>query len=114
MKSDIHPPFYKDATVTCTSCRAVFKIPGTVQKVHIEVCSNCHPVYTGKFRGVLTSGRVERFKKRIEFARSAPQKVEKKKKLSPEEKLERKLEIKRVEKKARKESKKKKSAKLTP
>ncbi len=109
MKSDIHPPFYKDATVTCTSCGAIFKIPGTAQKIHTEVCSNCHPVYTGKFRGVLTSGRVERFKKRIETAKAAPAKVEKKRKLSPEEKLERKLEVKRVEKAKKTPKKKKKS-----
>ena len=107
MQKGIHPEFYKSAKVTCTSCKAVFLIPGTVKEQHIEICSNCHPVYTGEFRGVLTSGRVEKFQKRLAAAKLSPPKAARKMKLTPEEKLERKLEVKRVEKKAKKESKKK-------
>ena len=111
MKQGVHPEFYKSAKVTCTSCKAVFLIPGTVKEQHIEICSNCHPVYTGEFRGVLTSGRVEKFQKRLAAATlrqaQGKSKAWKKMKLTPEEKLERKLEVKRAEKKTKKESKKK-------
>ena len=100
MKKAIHPEFHLNAKVTCTSCGTVFAIGGTVKEQQTEICSNCHPVYTGKHRGVMTSGRVERFKKRLATAAQAPAKPEKKKKLSSEEKLEKKLAVKREEKKA--------------
>lgn len=100
MKPGIHPEFYAHAKITCTACGAIFTIPSTVKEIHIEVCSNCHPIYTGKHRGALTSGRVERFRKRLAAAAKAPPKTAKHKKLSPEEKLEKKLEIKRIEKAA--------------
>lgn len=103
MKPGIHPTFYQNAKITCTACGAVFTIPGTVKEIHTEVCSNCHPVYTGKHRGALISGRVERFQKKLAAAAKAPPKIAKHKKLSPEEKLERKLEIKRLEKEAKAE-----------
>ena len=96
MKKAIHPEFHKDAKVTCTSCKTVFKIPSTVKEQQIEICSSCHPIYTGKFRGIMTSGRVERFQKKLAVAKAAPAKPEKKRKATPEEKLERKLEVKRV------------------
>ena len=102
MKKGIHPEFHKAAKVTCTSCKAVFLIPGTVKEQHIEICSNCHPVYTGEFRGVLTSGRVEKFQKRLAAAKLSPPKAAKKMKLTPEEKLEKKLEAKKVVKEAAK------------
>ena len=98
MKKAIHPEFHLNAKVTCTSCGTVFAIGGTVKEQQTEICSNCHPVYTGKHRGVMTSGRVERFKKRLATAAQAPAKPEKKKKLSSEEKLEKKLAVKREEK----------------
>lgn len=107
MKPDIHPTFYESAKITCTACGAVFTIPGTVKEMHTEVCSNCHPIYTGKHRGAMASGRVERFQKKLAAAAKAPPKTAKHKKLTPEEKLERKLEIKRAEK-GKKAAKKKK------
>ncbi|HLD07947.1 MAG TPA: 50S ribosomal protein L31 [Candidatus Peribacterales bacterium] len=104
MKADIHPKVYADATVTCTACGAVFKIPGTMKDVQIEICSNCHPIYTGKFRAIMSSGQVDKFKKKMAAASKA--KVEakpSKRKLSEEDKLRKKLE----EAKAEKEEKKK-------
>jgi large subunit ribosomal protein L31 len=95
MKPAIHPDFHLDATVTCTACGAVFHIPSTVKQQHIEICSNCHPVYTGKYRGAVSSGRVERFQKKLARAKELPAKTPKKRRLTPEEKLERKLEEKR-------------------
>ncbi|MEM0912110.1 MAG: 50S ribosomal protein L31 [Pseudomonadota bacterium] len=64
MKQDIHPE-YNDITATC-SCGNVMKIRSTMKKdVNLDVCSACHPFYTGKQRNVDTGGRVDKFKKRF-------------------------------------------------
>ena len=63
MKADIHPN-YKEIQVTC-SCGNVFATRSTMNKaLHIEVCSACHPFYTGKQKIVDTAGRVERFRQK--------------------------------------------------
>ena len=60
MKTDIHP-HYHDVNVTC-SCGNTFKTASTLARnLHIEVCSACHPFYTGKQKVVDTAGRIERF-----------------------------------------------------
>lgn len=81
---------HQGAKVTCTSCKAVFTIPSTKKEIQIEICSNCHPVYTGKYRGVTSSGRVERFQKKMASAKKTEDKP-KKRKLTPEEKVEKKV-----------------------
>src|SRR4029077_13846382 len=58
MKTDIHPE-YVEATVTCT-CGNTFKTRSTKGDLHVEICSNCHPFYTGKQKLVDTGGRVDR------------------------------------------------------
>jgi large subunit ribosomal protein L31 len=64
MKADIHPK-YEDITATC-SCGNVIKTRSTVcENIHLEVCSQCHPFYTGKQKLVDTAGRIERFNKRF-------------------------------------------------
>jgi len=62
MRKDIHPKYYKDAKITC-SCGAVFKVGSTQKDLEIEICSQCHPFFTGKKKVVDTAGRVDRFKK---------------------------------------------------
>jgi large subunit ribosomal protein L31 len=63
MKADIHPN-YADITVTC-SCGHVFETRSTLGKaLHVEVCSACHPFYTGKQKIVDTAGRVEKFRQK--------------------------------------------------
>ena len=63
MKAGIHPD-YQEVTVTC-SCGNSFMTRSTAEKeVHIEVCSACHPFYTGKQKITDTGGRVERFRRR--------------------------------------------------
>ena len=62
MKQDIHPD-YKEATVVC-ACGNTFQTMSTVGEVHTDICSVCHPFYTGKQRLVDTAGRVDRFKKK--------------------------------------------------
>jgi len=64
MKTGIHPD-YVTATVKC-SCGNEFETRATVPALHVEICSNCHPFYTGKQKLVDTGGRVERFQKRYE------------------------------------------------
>ncbi len=63
MKSDIHPD-YQEIEVTC-SCGSVFKTRSTMKKpLHVEVCSACHPFYTGKQKIIDTAGRVEKFNRK--------------------------------------------------
>ena len=63
MKADIHPA-YSEITVTC-SCGNTFKTSSTAGKdLHIEVCSQCHPFYTGKQKTVDSGGRVDKFRKK--------------------------------------------------
>ncbi len=62
MKNDIHPE-YVEARVTCT-CGNNFVTRSTKKDLHVEICSNCHPFYTGKQKLVDTGGRVERFQRR--------------------------------------------------
>lgn len=70
MKSDIHPD-YADVKVTC-SCGNVFTTRSTLKKpLHIEVCSACHPFYTGKQKIIDTAGRVEKFNKKYSMYKSA-------------------------------------------
>ena len=62
MKADIHP-HYAEAHVRC-SCGNDFTTRSTKPDLHVEVCSNCHPFYTGKQKLIDTGGRVERFRRR--------------------------------------------------
>ncbi|MCD6230791.1 MAG: 50S ribosomal protein L31 [Dehalococcoidia bacterium] len=66
MKSKIHPKYYDDAQVTCL-CGNTFVTGSTKPEIRVEVCSRCHPFYTGEHRIVDTLGRVERFKKRYQM-----------------------------------------------
>ena len=63
MKEKIHPTYYPDAQVTC-ACGNTFTIGSTRKEVKVELCSKCHPFYTGERRLVDTGGRVERFQRR--------------------------------------------------
>ncbi|HBP00861.1 MAG: 50S ribosomal protein L31 [Candidatus Moranbacteria bacterium GW2011_GWE1_49_15] len=65
MKKNIHPKFYEEATITC-SCGAVLTTGATQKEMHVEICSQCHPFYTGKKKTLDTTGRVDRFKKLAE------------------------------------------------
>ncbi len=63
MKKGIHPDYY-DCTVTC-SCGNSFKTKSTKKELKVEICSNCHPFYTGKQKLIDSGGRVDRFQKRL-------------------------------------------------
>jgi len=66
MKAKIHPKYYQDAKVTC-SCGNTFTIGSTKKTLKVELCSKCHPFFTGEHRMVDTAGRVERFKQRYKI-----------------------------------------------
>jgi large subunit ribosomal protein L31 len=61
MKSGIHPKTF-ETTVHCNGCNTTFTTRTTVEAISVEICSNCHPFYTGKQKLVDTAGRVDRFK----------------------------------------------------
>ena len=63
MKDGIHPE-YKPTTVRC-ACGATYETSSTKQDIRVDICSNCHPFFTGKQKLVDTGGRVDRFKKRF-------------------------------------------------
>ena len=65
MKEGIHPTYYTDAIFTCGSCGTTWRAGSTKKEVHLDVCSNCHPFFTGTQRIVDTAGQVERFTKRL-------------------------------------------------
>ncbi len=62
MKEGIHPE-YKPVTISC-ACGNVIETHSTVEKIHVEICSNCHPFFTGKQKLMDAAGRVEKFKKK--------------------------------------------------
>jgi large subunit ribosomal protein L31 len=87
MKKDIHPKWYPNCQVTC-SCGNTFTVGATVPKIHVEICSRCHPFFTGEMKYVDTLGRVERFQKKQALAKAYQQKLtqklqKKKKKKKP-------------------------------
>lgn len=61
MKAKIHPKWYGEAKVTC-ACGNTFTVGATVPEIQVEVCSECHPFYTGQMKFVDTAGRVDAFK----------------------------------------------------
>ena len=71
MKEAIHPE-YVQAHVRCT-CGNEFRTRSTKPELHVEICSNCHPFYTGRQKLIDTGGRVERFKRRQAAAAKAQQ-----------------------------------------
>lgn len=68
MKKDIHP-VYKEADITC-ACGNVIKTRSTSGHINIEICSVCHPFFTGKQKLIDTAGRVDKFKARMEKAKA--------------------------------------------
>jgi len=64
MKPDIHPK-YAETTVTC-ACGNVVEVGSTKKDIRVEICSKCHPFFTGKQKLIDTAGRIERFRKKYE------------------------------------------------
>ncbi len=68
MKAEIHPKYNTDTKVTC-ACGNSFDVGSTIEKIEVEVCSACHPFYTGTEKVIDTAGRVEKFKARMAKAK---------------------------------------------
>lgn len=97
MKKDIHPHYFENAKVTC-ACGATFSVGSTQENIHVEICSQCHPFFTGKEKLVDTAGRVDKFRARMEAAKkyqaAKEPNNEKKKEQTDKKKSNKKLEIK--------------------
>lgn len=65
MKKDIHPQAHPQATIRC-GCGHTFTIASTIPQMEVEICSHCHPSYTGAKKIVDTAGRVEKFRARLQ------------------------------------------------
>lgn len=86
MKKDLHPKYYPEAKVTC-ACGNEFTVGSSQPELEVEVCSACHPFYTGQSRFIDTEGRVEKFeRKRKEAEAEAKREAEKKRKEEEERK----------------------------
>lgn len=77
MKAKIHPKYYKDLKITC-SCGNVIIAGSTKENVHTEICSACHPFYTGQQKLIDTAGRVDKFLARVKKAQAMKEKEVKK------------------------------------
>ncbi|MBU1167143.1 50S ribosomal protein L31 [Patescibacteria group bacterium] len=89
MKKKIHPKYF-ETEVTC-ACGNAYKVGSTVEKINVEICSMCHPFYTGKQKLVDTAGMVDKFKEKMEKAKSMQEKalkakIDKKKKAEKKDK----------------------------
>ncbi|MFW5853181.1 MAG: 50S ribosomal protein L31 [Patescibacteria group bacterium] len=73
MKKDTHPEFNKETKVTC-ACGSAFTVGSILKEINVEVCSDCHPFFTGKEKVMDTAGRVEKFKARQQAASQLRQK----------------------------------------
>jgi len=76
MKTDTHPKYHTDTKVSC-ACGNTFTIGSTQPEIQVEICSKCHPFYTGTENLIDTAGRVEKFKTRRTRAAEAPKKEKK-------------------------------------
>ena len=76
MKPDIHPQ-YNEITVTC-ACGNTFQTRSTKDEIRLEICSNCHPFYTGKQKLVDSAGMVDKFQRRMQKTKAAKEQAQKK------------------------------------
>src|SRR5271157_1892751 len=90
MKAKIHPKWFQ-ATVIC-ACGNTFTVGATVPEIHVEVCSACHPFYTGQMRYVDTAGRVDAFKARMQKANTKKVSKTDKRKLKRAKKIQEEME----------------------
>jgi len=108
MKKNTHPKYYPKAKVICV-CGKIFEIGSTQEEIKVELCSACHPFYTGKQKLIDTAGRVEKFKAKskaketISKTRSTKTVKQAKK---DKKRSERKISLKDIKKEIEKETKK--------
>src|SRR5512141_2235934 len=91
MRADIHPTFYTDAKVTCASCGRTWTTGSTKKELRVDICSNCHPFFTGEASRILDiEGQVDRFYKKLSARQTYVEQQEAKEELkgSPERPIE--------------------------
>ena len=69
MKKDLQPQVYNDCVITC-ACGNSFTTISTQQKITVDICSACHPFYTGKQKFIDTEGRIEKFEKKLQISKA--------------------------------------------
>lgn len=105
----IHPDYHADAVIKCQNCNAKHTHGGTRTDIQIEICSKCHPFYTGKKVLIDTEGRVDKFRMKMDSAGGRTKKVRKKKTL--EDKVNEELTAQNLKNQAKAAKEEKKSAK---
>jgi large subunit ribosomal protein L31 len=91
VKAEIHPTYYPDAKVTCASCGTTWTTGSTKKEIRVDICSNCHPFFTGESQRILDiEGQVDRFYKKLSARQTyvEQQKVKEELKGSPERPIE--------------------------
>ena len=78
MKKDIHPQLYKDTKVTC-ACGNTFVTMSTLPEITVDICSVCHPFFTGQQKFIDTEGRIQKFQKKMQAAKETKPTASKKK-----------------------------------
>ncbi|MBI2039735.1 50S ribosomal protein L31 [Candidatus Microgenomates bacterium] len=76
MKANIHPQWYPEARVSC-ACGNSFITGSTLPEIRVEICSNCHPLFTGQQKFVDTLGQVDRFVKKLETSKAKQEEIKK-------------------------------------
>ncbi|MBN1302964.1 MAG: 50S ribosomal protein L31 [Anaerolineales bacterium] len=87
MKPDIHPTYYPNAKVSCASCGAAWETGSTIQEIRVEICSNCHPFFSGELQRIIDiEGQVDRFYKKLQARQEYVEKKQERKaaRVSPE------------------------------
>lgn len=79
MKKGVHPQIFKDAKVEC-ACGNVFTTISTKKEISIEICSACHPFYTGQKRYIDTEGQIDKFAKKLKLSQETASNAKTKKK----------------------------------
>jgi len=91
MKKGIHPAWYPEAKVTC-ACGNIFTTGATVPEINVEICSACHPFYTGQMKYIDTAGRVEAFLSKQSKAKEKVISKAEKRRLKREKRIRQELE----------------------
>lgn len=110
MKAEIHPQYFTDAKVNCANCGHTFVTGGTRQETKVEICSQCHPFYTGKKVLIDTEGRVDKFNMKLDAATGRNKKKRKKKTLEERVNAELAVQMKKEKEKAKEAAEKEEKA----
>jgi large subunit ribosomal protein L31 len=103
MKTDIHPQYFPGATVKCANCGHDFNIGSTKEGIRVEICSQCHPFYTGKKVLIDTEGRVDKFRQKMAGASTVARDKKVRKKKTLEDKVNEELSAQILKEKAKEE-----------